>query len=398
MNPQSTFETKNGGKLSFVDYYMQQYKIQIKDLKQPLLVSRPKRKEKDKPERIILLVPELCYLTGISERTRTDYKAMKEIRDVTSLSPSMRNEGIEKFVKKINRTPAARDELAKWGLQLEEQTCSMQGRTLQSEKLMIGNRKVVQVNPNADFSGDVGRGSVLSAVDLQSWLLIHVSRDRNKARTFVSKIIEVSKKLGIKIQNPKAVELSDDRVGTYTHAIKSSIDPGKTQLVVCIFPTSRDDRYNAFKRLCCVDNPVASQAIISRTIPDPSKAGKLRSVVMKIAMQINCKLGGQLWTCDIPMNDLMVCGIDVYHDPSPVGQSVAALVVSTNKGMTQWFSIPIVQGKGQEIMDALQPSFVHAIKKYHVTTLFTSLQRLSIVWFSKCTKPTRWLTVVFIVH
>ena len=29
-------------------------------------------------------------------------------------------------------------------------------------------------------------------------------------------------------------------------------------------------------------------------------------------------------------------------------------------------SIPIVQGKGQEIMDALQPSFVHAIKKYHV--------------------------------
>ena len=174
------------------------------------------------------------------------------------------------------------------------------------------------------------------------------SRDRNKARNFVSKIIEVSKKLGKKIQNPKAVELSDDRVGTYTHAIKSSIDPGKTQLVVCIFPTSRDDRYNAFKRLCCVDNPVASQVTISRIIPDPSKAGKLRSVVMKIPMQINCKLGGQLWTCDIPMNDLMICGIDVHHDPFPVGQSVAALVVSTNKGMTQWFSIPLVQGKGQE--------------------------------------------------
>ena len=37
MNPLSTFETKNCAQLSFVDYFMLQYKIQITDLKQPLL-------------------------------------------------------------------------------------------------------------------------------------------------------------------------------------------------------------------------------------------------------------------------------------------------------------------------------------------------------------------------
>jgi len=30
-------------------------------------------------------------------------------------------------------------------------------------------------------------------------------------------------------------------------------------MVVCIFPTSRDDRYAAVKKLCCVDSPVPSQ-------------------------------------------------------------------------------------------------------------------------------------------
>ena len=37
---------------------------------------------------------------------------------------------------------------------------------------------------------------------------------------------------------------------------------------------------------------------ISPTIQkDP---GKLRSIVLKIALQINCKLGGELWAVDIP--------------------------------------------------------------------------------------------------
>jgi len=70
------------------------------------------------------------------------------------------------------------------------------------------------------------------------------------------------------------------------------------QLVVTIFPTSRDDRYNAIKKLCCVESPVPSQVIISKTIGKPKS---LRSVVQKIVLQINCKLGGELWGVSIPL-------------------------------------------------------------------------------------------------
>ena len=40
------------------------------------------------------------------------------------------------------------------------------------------------------------------------------------------------------------------------------------------------------------------QVIIGKTI---SKADKIRSVTQKIALQINCKLGGELWGVQIPL-------------------------------------------------------------------------------------------------
>jgi aubergine-like protein len=39
------------------------------------------------------------------------------------------------------------------------------------------------------------------------------------------------------------------------------------------------------------------QVIIGKTIGDQKK---IRSVVQKIALQINCKLGGELWGVSIP--------------------------------------------------------------------------------------------------
>lgn len=33
----------------------------------------------------------------------------------------------------------------------------------------------------------------------------------------------------------------------------------QTQIVVAVFPTARDDRYSAVKKVCCVEKPVPSQ-------------------------------------------------------------------------------------------------------------------------------------------
>lgn len=38
----------------------------------------------------------------------------------------------------------------------------------------------------------------------------------------------------------------------------------QTQIVVAVFPTARDDRYSAVKKVCCVEKPVPSQVSNSR--------------------------------------------------------------------------------------------------------------------------------------
>ena len=89
------------------------------------------------------------------------------------------------------------------------------------------------------------------------------------------------------------------------------------QWVACIFPTLRDDRCNAVKTWCTAQSAVPSQRINSVTL---SKPNRFRSVVQKIALQINCQLGGELWAVNIPLPTLMVGGVDVYHDPTRRGQ------------------------------------------------------------------------------
>jgi len=68
------------------------------------------------------------------------------------------------------------------------------------------------------------------------------------------------------------------------------------QLVVTMFPSVREDRYNAIKKLCCVESPVPSQVIVAKKLKDK----QIRSITQKIALQINCKLGGELWSVTIP--------------------------------------------------------------------------------------------------
>lgn len=52
---------------------LQKYNINIKDEKQPLLITKPKDKKirggDDKP---CWLIPELCRITGMTERQRSD--------------------------------------------------------------------------------------------------------------------------------------------------------------------------------------------------------------------------------------------------------------------------------------------------------------------------------------
>merc|ERR1712223_33086 len=166
--------------------------------------------------------------------------------------------------------------------------------------------------------------------------------------------------MGIQVANPRIVTLPDDRTETYLKELLKLIDPS-VQLVLTVFPQMKSDRYAAIKKLCCVEMPVASQVVNSKTI---SNDKRLTSVAQKIILQINCKLGGELWACPMPFKNLMIVGIDVFHDASRKGSSYAGVVSSMNDLATRYFSVVKEQKQGQEIMDALRVAFIESLIKY----------------------------------
>ena len=122
-------------------------------------------------------------------------------------------------------------------------------------------------------------------------------------------------------------------------------------------PTPRDDRYSAVKKLCCVKKHMASQVINFKTIFNEKKVS---SVVQKVALQINCKLGEELWGCSFPakIGSMIVLGVDVYHNISSRGSSIAGVVSSTNMSMSRWYSSTCFQQPGQELVDSLKIAFI----------------------------------------
>lgn len=364
--PQHTFKTSSGSELSFVDYYSNAYHKEISDLEQPLLLHRPKKKQlpggkvPEKSE-AICLIPEFCYLTGLTDELRQDFRVMKDLASHTRVTPEQRVATMRKFINAVNGNPEAKKELDNWGLSFADNTIDIDGRLAPQEKIIFGGNFTCMAGPQADWGRDATRNKVLTAVDLRNWTVLFSKRDAGKASEFINMMQTCCRQMGIQCNKPTCCELHDDRVDTLSRSLRDNINPS-VQCMVVICPTSRDDKYNAIKKICCVEMPVPSQVIIAKTIARPDK---LRSVTQKIALQINCKLGGELWGLDIPMSNLMVVGIDVYHDASRNKRSIAGFVASTNKMCSRWYSKTVLQMPGQELIDGLKLCLTSSIRKYH---------------------------------
>ncbi|XP_072834982.2 piwi-like protein 2 [Pogona vitticeps] len=364
--PKDSFTMSDGNKITFLEYYSKNYGITIREVDQPLLIHRP-RERKNPPGKLpkgeILLVPELSFLTGIPENMKKDFRIMKELSQKINLSPKQHHIALSQLLSRIEKNEAARNELSRWGLYLDNDICKAEGRVLPMERINVKKSSFVTTD-DLNWTKEVSREACISSVPLHFWALFYPKRTMEQARELVNMLQKVSGPLGIPINPPAWSELKDDRIDTYVKAIKSLLSrQDSIQLVVCIITGSRDDLYGAIKKLCCVQSPVPSQVINVRTIT--TQPSKLRSIATKILLQINCKLGGELWGVDIPLKQLMLIGMDVYHDASRGKQSVVGFVASINQTLTKWYSRVVFQIPQQEIVDSLKVCLVGALQKFH---------------------------------
>ncbi|XP_057172812.1 piwi-like protein 4 [Ursus arctos] len=359
VKPTHTFQKRDGTEITYVDYYKQQYDITLSDLNQPVLVSLLKSKRNDNTEaRVAHLIPELCFLTGLTRQATSDFQLMKAVAEETRLSPLGRQQCLARLADDIQRNKDARFELETWGLHFGCQM-SLTGRVLPSEKILMQDH-VCQPVSAAEWSKDMRNCKILSARSLTKWLIVCSHRDENVTEDFLHCLRRVGSAMGFNVDYPKIIKVQEDPAA-FLSVLQKHVDP-HVQLVMCILPSNQKSYYDCIKKYLSSVWPVPSQCVLARTL---TRQGIMMSTATKIAMQMACKLGGELWAVEIPLKSLMVVGIDVCKDEFSKGMVVVGFVASINPGITRWFSRCILQRTTTDVADCLKVFMTGALNRWY---------------------------------
>jgi aubergine-like protein len=209
------------------------YDIDIKDMKQPLLLHRAKTKAKQSqqagagaqpaPNEIICLIPELCFMTGLTEAMRTDMNVKKELGAHTRLSPSQRYEQVRVLLDQIRSTKAALRHITDWGLQLDDDLNIMEGRIVPNEKIMFARREV-ETDFRCDWTRSCATEECVKGVEIKNWLCVYPESKAGIVERFAQLANEAGKRIGVKIGIPFTVGLRDDKPDTYYNEIRRNLN------------------------------------------------------------------------------------------------------------------------------------------------------------------------------
>lgn len=364
-NPTATFQY-GGREISFVEYYREKYNIVIKDVNQPLLVSNPSSRDvRAGRTDVLLLVPELCNTTGLTDKMRTNFQLMKAIAEYTRMDPKRRVQKLEDFSKRLNTTEACRNQFKAFQTEFQPEPVSLSGRQLKQETMLFGNGKTSVNDDRVDWTNSMKVNPMFQNEPLLRWGVIYPRRCEADTKTFLRLLAEVARGMQYDMREPKLIEMMDDRISSYSSQLEQFIqkDP---KFVLVVLPNNSADRYSAVKKISCVDNAVPVQVVVLRTMqPKKGNIGSVKSIATKVLVQINCKLGGVPWSIQFPLAGTMTIGFDVTRDTITRKSYGAFIATMDIKQRVQFFSTVAPHDNSEECSAHIDTHMRKALKTYY---------------------------------
>ena len=333
--------------VSIMDYYKNQYNIQIKDPHQPLVIAERKAGKKKalpspKPgennnnetenESTIYLVPELIYPTGMetsndsTDRRRniiqkTKIDPNKKIEEIGKIREMMQSTTGKSYRGKDNNTyisKSANQVSKEWGVNLGE-NLSVQGRLLPQPELKYKTSKVKPNNGNFR-SGNVETGA---SITMNNFAFVYDTKDKSNIQNSLKGLLQKGKMKGM------GIELDKDLRGVHSVALKNSaswddikhslgiIERNKSQvkMVIVFLSPMLEKQYSNLKEFFTNTCQIPTQFVVSKKLQDPKRAG---SIMFNIVEQINIKMGGVNFYIDFFGNKVlkekkiyMILGLEV---------------------------------------------------------------------------------------
>ncbi|KAK8395790.1 hypothetical protein O3P69_005712 [Scylla paramamosain] len=357
LNPRSRFPYK-GKEISYLEYYESKYQVRIRDVKQPLLLSKPKKKDLRRGAGDVYLVPELCLMTGLTEEMRADFNMMKDFAEYLRTAPDKRVHSLMVLNRDLASNEKVKEEMSSWGLQLSNKLVEFQGRILPEERILQGGKSIIYNRETADWSREVRSLRLNMPVSVDKWAIVFAYRYRDVARELCATLQRVGPPMGMQFSSPVIHCLQSESMQECVSALGNC---GGFQLVLVVLPNNRMDFYSAVKRQLAINMGIPSQCVLSRTL---FKKQRLMSVATKIAIQINCKLGGEPWGVAIPVKNTMVIGYDAYHEKGSRNVSYGAVVSSLNQGWSRYLSQAATHKNHEELTNNFTLGVRNALQRY----------------------------------
>ena len=226
-----------------------------------------------------------------------DFSFKRELDDIVKLDCQKRYDKLVQLVDTVTMRNEAKQELDKWNMGFSRDVVKLNATVLKVPNILFQNKR------EAARSGGWGNlqrdAKHIRCIDLKKWAIFFMPRERDVAGIVNEEIKIISRPMGFNVNNARLVRLpeSQGNVGrTFTQAIAKELNEGPLQMVVCIIPNNAADTYHAIKKICCIEYGIASQVIVAKTLNK-----NLKSVLTKVAIQMSCKLGGEVWSLHLPV-------------------------------------------------------------------------------------------------
>ncbi|XP_073999253.1 piwi-like protein Siwi [Rhodnius prolixus] len=360
-SPLSFFKQGNK-RVTFIEYYCTRYSLKISNIRQPLLISHPKKSDLlEGHSNNVVLIPELCCLIGVSEEMRYNVQLMKHLEKFTKIRPSAMMNKITAFMNRLTTNQQVKEEFSLWNMKFDPDLVKFEGRILVPEKIHHGGGKTSDGKQCAEWTNNVLRNPMYQSSEFRNWSIVYLQRDHSAVRLFVETLKNSSSLLQFKIPPPDYVGIVDCLAGTYVQAIEEIMSTRSPQLIMCIVPNKNAQRYSAIKKKCCVDRAVPSQVVLTKHLTGRN----LVSIATKICIQVNCKMGGSPWSIRIPFSKpVMVVGIDLCQDSSAKTRCFGAMVASLDTAYSKYYSGVSPHKSGEDLSNDLSAQLVKAVLVY----------------------------------
>ena len=366
-NPVNQTLYSNGKTLTLKNYYIEKYKIDIKNNNQPLILNYKKG-----PQGQILTtyyIPELCTFSGLDEMQQKDNYFMKELSRITKIDPETRVKQTNKFLellkdenKKGEGQLSSKEKLELYGIIVQPPQESFYGYLMEEPKILAGRNKTISTTSR--------QFPLFSKKEMKSWLCFYEASNYNEADTLFNCLSKASKAYGLNITEPEWVEMHNksraidwiETAESYLNSNYKEEDNNNEYAFVIYLIKNNNKIYDELKRHSLCKNGYVSQVVKTTSL----KAKGMMSICSKILLQINAKLGGISYKTIIDKTildrEIMVVGVDSSSFNKKTG---VAMVSTIDNSFADFFNSEKILNEKDDSLQYCVSSFLEdAIPKY----------------------------------